>query len=67
MKPDFTLIWMCAEKLYEEFCQSTVRGTFAEQNYLFHLAAVLLMAFVVAIFGKYGANYVASAFIYEQF
>lgn len=30
MKPDFTLIWMCTEKLYEEFCQSTVRGTFAE-------------------------------------
>lgn len=44
-----------------------VRKTLAKQNYLFRLAVVLLMAFGVVIFGKYGANYVASAFIYEQF
>lgn len=44
-----------------------IRKKLAEQNYLFRLAVVLLLAFGVVIFGKYGANYVASAFIYEQF
>lgn len=44
-----------------------IRKKLAEQNYVFRLMVVLLMVFGVIIFGKYGANYVASAFIYEQF
>lgn len=44
-----------------------IRQKLAEQNYLFRLAVVLAMILCVVIFGKYGANYVASAFIYEQF
>ncbi|MDE6916589.1 MAG: hypothetical protein K2P39_07325, partial [Lachnospiraceae bacterium] len=44
-----------------------IRQKLAEQNYLFRLAVVLAMVLCVVIFGKYGANYVASAFIYEQF
>lgn len=31
MTPDFTLFWLCTEKLYEEFCQSTNRSDFANQ------------------------------------
>ena len=59
----FTLMLLFVVEHYKT--RMDVRGRLAEQNYLFRLAAVLLMAFVV--FGKYGANYVASAFIYEQF
>ena len=31
MTPDFTLFWLCTEKLYEAFCQSTNRSDFANQ------------------------------------
>lgn len=31
MTPDFTLFWLCTEKLYEEFCQSTNQSDFANQ------------------------------------
>ena len=31
MTPDFTLFWLCTEKLYEAFCQSTNRSDFADQ------------------------------------
>ena len=31
MTPDFTLFWLCTEKLYEAFCQSTNRSDFVNQ------------------------------------
>lgn len=44
-----------------------IRRKLAGQNYLFRLMVVLTMVLSVIIFGKYGAKYVSSAFIYEQF
>lgn len=61
----YSLIILFAVEHYKT--RMDIRTKLAEQNYLFRLAVVLFMVFGVIIFGKYGANYVASAFIYEQF
>lgn len=61
----YSLIILFAAEHYKN--RFDLRKKLGEQNYLFRLIIVLSMVLGVVIFGKYGANYVASAFIYEQF
>lgn len=78
MKPDFTLFWLCTEKLYEEFCQSARRSVFAEtvmerlERYWERVNAgyqttILQCNFLQLddrVFGNYG-NKTADAFIFQ--
>lgn len=78
MEPEFTLFWLCTEKLYEEFCQSTQRSAFAETvikrlehywdcvNAGYH-TTILQCNFLQlddGVFGNYG-NKTADAFIFQ--
>lgn len=78
MEPEFTLFWLCTEKLYEEFCQSTQRSAFAETvikrlehywdcvNAGYH-TTILQCNFLQLddrVFGNYG-NKTADAFIFQ--
>lgn len=77
-KPEFTLFWLCTEKLYEEFCQSAQRSDFADtvikrlehywelvnEKYKTNILQCNFLQLDDRVFGNYG-NKTKDSFIFQ--